>query len=335
MINNSVDRSSKRCVFANSVAKSTADFAAEVAADSITFSSREIIVCCLPVMTPVSGTLFVVATPIGNLDDLSTRARDTLTNVACIYAEDTRHSARLLDHYSISTRRRSLHEHNETSRIEEILQELRQGKDLAIISDAGTPLLSDPGYRLVLACKQADLAVAPVPGASALLAALCVCGQPVDAFTYVGFPPSKKSACESWLKNLARETRTLIMFESPHRVVATLEMMARQFGPDRSVTVARELTKRHESITLATVQQHLQNAHSGALVLKGEFVLVVAGFDAQADENQDAEELELTRVLQILLNKMGPRDAAECAAQISNCKRNRAYKLALTLAGKD
>jgi len=284
-------------------------------------------------MTPVSGTLFVVATPIGNLDDLSTRARDTLANVECIYAEDTRHSARLLEHYSISTRRRSLHEHNETSRIEEILQHLRQGNDLAIISDAGTPLLSDPGYRVVVACVHANLTVAPVPGASALLAALSTCGQPVDAFTYVGFPPAKKSACESWLKNLAQEPRTLVMFESPHRLVATLELMARQFGPDRSITVARELTKRHETISLATVQQHLQNAQSGTLVLKGEFVLVVAGYDAQAAQSQDAEELELRRVLQILLTRMGPRDAAECTAQITGCRRNRAYKLALTLGG--
>jgi len=305
------------------------------AADSITFSSREIIVCSLSVMTPVSGTLFVVATPIGNLDDLSARARDTLAKVECIYAEDTRHSARLLDHYSISTRRRSLHEHNETSRIQEILQELRQGNDLAIISDAGTPLLSDPGYRVVVACVGADLTVAPVPGASAVLAALSTCGQPVDAFTYVGFPPAKKSACESWLKSLAREPRTLVMFESPRRVVATLELMARQFGADRSVTVARELTKQHETISLATVQQHLENAHSGTLVLKGEFVLVVAGFNPSSAENQDAEERELHRVVQILLTKMGPRDAAECAAEITGCRRNRAYKLALTISGTD
>jgi len=204
---------------------------------------------------------------------------------------------------------------------------------LAIISDAGTPLLSDPGYRVVVACVHANLTVAPVPGASALLAALSTCGQPVDAFTYVGFPPAKKSACESWLKNLAQEPRTLVMFESPHRLVATLELMARQFGPDRSITVARELTKRHETISLATVQQHLQNAQSGTLVLKGEFVLVVAGYDAQAAQSQDAEERELRRVLQILLTRMGPRDAAECTAQITGCRRNRAYKLALTLGG--
>lgn len=282
-------------------------------------------------MTVQPGTLFIVATPIGNLEDFSQRARETLSSVQCIYAEDTRHSARLLDRYSISTRPRSLHEHNESARIAEIAERLRQGDDIAIISDAGTPLVSDPGFRLVEHCHDAGLPVAPVPGPSAVLAALSVSGQPADSFVYAGFVPQKQAARERWLTNLADEQRTLILFESPHRVVATLESMLSSFGPQRSVTIARELTKLHETVIKAALLDHVENARAGKLTIKGEFVLVVAG-NSSTPADPGAEEEQIKTMLVVLMRRMSVKDAASCVAEITGTRKNRVYSIAMTLS---
>ncbi len=282
-------------------------------------------------MTVQSGTLFIVATPIGNLEDFSQRARETLTAVRYVYAEDTRHSARLLERYNISTRLRSLHEHNESSRVAEIIDHLRQGENIAIISDAGTPLVSDPGFELVKSCHMAGLRVVPVPGPSALLAALSVSGQPADSFVFAGFVPNKQSARERWLENLAREHRTVILFESPHRVVATLECMLSVFGPDRSVTIARELTKRHESVVKAPLSEHVKNALNEELVVKGEFVLVVEGL-ARVSKGHDVEDEQIESMLRVLLRHMSVKDAAACVSEMTGARKNRVYTMAMSLS---
>lgn len=281
-----------------------------------------------------SGTLYIVATPIGNLDDFSHRAIQVLGLVNCIYAEDTRHSKTLMQHYDISTQLQSLHEHNETSRITEIEARLRAGENLALISDAGTPLLSDPGYRVVEYCIDAGLPVSPVPGASALLAALCVSGQAVDSFVYCGFPPSKKSARADYLAALATEPRTLILFESRHRIESTVELLIEHFGAQRSMTMARELTKRFESVNKTTLAGHLARLQSGEEASKGEFVLVVAGCEVMAD-GEDEQQAELRRILGVLLEHLGARSAAECAASIIGCRKNHAYQVALSMSQSD
>ncbi len=276
-----------------------------------------------------SGTLYIVATPIGNLDDFSQRAVQVLRLVKGIYAEDTRHSRTLMQHYDISTQLQSLHEHNEPARIQQIITRLGAGDDLALISDAGTPLVSDPGFRVVDSCIDAGLTVSPVPGASALLAALCVSGQAVDTFVYCGFPPAKKIARAEYLAKLATEPRTLIFFESRHRIESTVAQLVEYFGPERSMTMARELTKRFESINKAPLAQHLARLQSGEEAAKGEFVLVVAGQQLAVDG--DEKEMELRRVLGVLLEHLGARSAAECAASILGCRKNQAYQLALSI----
>jgi len=261
------------------------------------------------------------------------RARETLAGVDRIYAEDTRHSRKLLEHYTINTAMRSLHDHNEISRIPEICQQLSDGCDVAMISDAGTPLLSDPGFRVVQSVTDAGLRVSPIPGASAMLAALSVAGQAVESFRFLGFAPAKAAACRAWLQSFSTETSTVVIYESPHRVVATLQAMHDVLGPQRSVTVARELTKRHETICKATIEQHLQMAVDGRLVEKGEFVLVVSG-RAQSAEPAEADdrEQELRRVIAILLKRLGARETSECAVELTGCRKNQAYRLALEMA---
>ena len=281
-----------------------------------------------------SGKLYIVATPIGNLDDFSHRATEVLRLVNGIYAEDTRHSRTLMQHYDISTELQSLHEHNEPARIQQILTRLQDGEDLALISDAGTPLVSDPGYRVVEHCINAGYTVSPVPGASALLAALCVSGQAVDSFVYCGFPPAKKPARAEFLAKLADETRTLVLFESRHRIEATVEQLLEHFGPERSMTMARELTKRYESVTKGPISGHLARLQSGEEVIKGEFVLVVAGL-ADTAETGEEKDAELRRVLAVLLEHLGARSAAACAASILGCRKNQAYQVALSMSEHD
>lgn len=283
-------------------------------------------------MSARSGTLFVVATPIGNLDDITHRAIEVLRSVACIYAEDTRHSRLLLQRYDISTRLISLHEHNESERTEQVLSLLAEGQRVALISDAGTPLVSDPGYRVVSSCIDAGATVSPVPGPSALLAALCVSGQTLDTFVFCGFPPAKAAARTEFFERLGAEPRTMVFFESRHRIVSTLETLAETFGADRSVTLARELTKRYESIHRNAITEHLNRLESGAESTKGEFVLVVAGSEVTRADSDD-ELIELKRVLEVLLKQLGARASADCAAEILGCRKNLAYRTALEMSG--
>jgi len=218
------------------------------------------------------GTLFVVATPIGNLEDVTLRALRTLREVSLIAAEDTRRTARLLQHYSISTRTTSLHEHNERSKTPALIARLQEGESIALVSDAGTPVVSDPGTHLVAAAHAAGIRVEPIPGASAALAALSASGLLEREFVFAGFPPNRSNARKKWLTALASETRVLILYEAPHRIRSTLEDMLSIFG-DRVIAVGRELTKAHEELAVRPISAHLDVVTEE----RGEFTLVISG----------------------------------------------------------
>jgi 16S rRNA (cytidine1402-2'-O)-methyltransferase len=218
------------------------------------------------------GTLYVVATPIGNLEDVTLRALRTLREVSLIAAEDTRRTSRLLQHYSISTRTTSLHEHNERSKTPALIARLQAGESIALVSDAGTPVVSDPGTYLVAAAHAAGIRVEPVPGASAALAALSASGLLEREFIFAGFPPNRSIARKRWLSALADETRVLIFYEAPHRIRATLEDMLAVFG-DRVVAIGRELTKTHEELAVRPISEHLERLTED----RGEFTLIVSG----------------------------------------------------------
>ena len=242
----------------------------------------------------MGGTLYVVATPIGNLDDISNRAVDTLRNVDFIAAEDTRHTGRLLSHFGIKTPTFSLHEHNENARSEQTVERLLNGEAIALVSDAGTPLLSDPGYRLIRLAHEAGVPVVPIPGPSALTAALSVAGLPTDRFCFEGFLPAKAAARETALKALTGEQRTLVFFESVHRIGDTLATMSKVFGDDRKAFLGRELSKLHEQCVLSTLGELTASLSDGGIPGRGEFVIVVAGAVASpvsADVDALLEEL--------------------------------------------
>jgi len=222
----------------------------------------------------VSGTLYVVATPIGNLEDMTYRAVRLLQEVDLIAAEDTRHSRKLLSHYGIATALISYHEHNEESRSSQLLEKLQADQSIALISDAGTPCIADPGYRLVSRCRQAGIAVAAVPGASALVAALSISGLPTDAFSFVGFIPAKSHARRQLFERLKDEKQTIACYETPHRLLASLEDLAAVCGADRPLAIARELTKRHEELFSGTVVQ--AQVHFAQNGVKGELVMLLA-----------------------------------------------------------
>ena len=217
------------------------------------------------------GTLYVVATPIGNLEDVTLRALRVLREVALIAAEDTRRTSRLLQHYSISTPTTSLHQHNERQRSAALVSRLESGESIALVSDAGTPVVSDPGASLVAAAHAAGIRVEPIPGASAALAALSASGLPANEFLFVGFPPVRGNARKSWFAALTAETRTLILYEAPHRIRQTLEALAASLG-DRTVALGRELTKVHEELVVRPISGHLE--HFGEP--RGEYTLIVA-----------------------------------------------------------
>ncbi len=276
-------------------------------------------------MTDHDGCLYVVATPIGNLSDFSERAQTILGQVTQILAEDTRHSYRLLSHYAITTPLQSLHEHNEQQRIEQLLARLTAGESLALISDAGTPLISDPGYRLVRAAQAAGVRVVAIPGPSALTAALSVAGQPTDRFVFEGYLPAKQAARRARLVELVAEPRTLVFYETPHRLSAMLADAVTQFGGGREATLVKELTKQHEcsiATTLAGLRDWLAaDARRG----QGEFVLIVAG-NPQPPAADDPRPL-----LRSLLAHVPVKTAAAIAAEVSAHSKNELYKLALEM----
>ena len=278
-----------------------------------------------------AGILYVVATPIGNLADVSQRALAVLAGVDLIAAEDTRHSGRLLQQYQITTKTLALHDHNERDRAPDVVERLKQGKSVALISDAGTPLISDPGFHLVRLAREEGIQVVPVPGASAMLAALSAAGLPSDRFVFEGFLPSKGTARKKRLEAMAAESRTAIFYEAPHRLLDTLADMAVVFGAQRHVVLARELTKTFETIKGDAVGALLEWVNSDPNQQKGEIVLLVKGLEAGDSEESGAEA---QRILKLLMAELPLSQASALAAKITGVKKKPLYQLGLSLAEK-
>lgn len=268
--------------------------------------------------------LYIVATPIGNLADLGQRARDVLGSVDIIAAEDTRHSRQLLQHFDIRTRLVTLHDHNEKQSARGVLAMLASGREVALICDAGTPLISDPGFTLVRDCRAQGIEVVVVPGPSSVTAALSVCGLPTDRFIFEGFLPAKPLAREKSLKALAGETRTMVLFEAPHRIRETVAAIGRILGQDRVISLCRELTKTHEQVYTATAGNALQAIDDGTVARKGEFVVVVAGNQGQTSVDADA-------LLLALMAELAPSRAAAVAAKVLDEPRKVLFDRAMVL----
>ena len=277
------------------------------------------------------GSLYVVATPIGNLDDISARALRILREVALIAAEDTRHSARLLQHFGIQTPLAACHEHNERDQGGRFLARLQAGEDVALISDAGTPLISDPVYHLVRQARAAGFAVVPVPGACALIAALSAAGLPSDRFIFEGFLPAKAAGRRARLEQVREEPRTLIFYEAPHRILECLQDMREVFGDDRPALLARELTKTFETLQGLPLAELCEWVAADSNQQRGECVVLVAGW--QAPEGEEAVSAEALRVLDLLLSEMPLKRAAALAAEITGVRKNVLYQVALERKG--
>jgi len=273
------------------------------------------------------GALYVVSTPIGNLEDLTLRALRILREVDCIAAEDTRHTSQLLRHFGITTPLISLHEHNERDRLAQIATLLEQGKRVALVSDAGTPLISDPGFPLVRELRRRKLPVIPVPGPSSVLAALAVAGLPTDRFVFEGFLPAKRAARQERLQMLAREERTLVFFEASHRITETVADLALAMGQERPAVIARELTKRFEEVHSAPLHELGLWLAADPHRTRGEFVIVVHG----APPATLVDTLENRRFLKALLAELPVSRAVVVAAQWTRLPKKPLYELALTL----
>jgi 16S rRNA (cytidine1402-2'-O)-methyltransferase len=273
------------------------------------------------------GVLYVVATPIGNLGDISVRAREILAGADLVAAEDTRHSGRLLRELGLERPIVSFHEHNERERSRELVERLRRGASVALVSDAGTPLVSDPGYRLVGAALDAGIAVVPVPGACAAITALCAAGLPSDRFCFEGFLPARAAARRRRLAELAADTRTFVVYEAPHRLADCLRDLASACGPARRATVARELTKRFETFYRGDLAELARRAAEDPDMTRGEIVVLVEG----APESREAGR-NLDETLAVLLRHLPPSAAAAAAAGLTGVRRSDAYARALALA---
>ncbi|MBC7192253.1 16S rRNA (cytidine(1402)-2'-O)-methyltransferase [Marinobacter sp.] len=275
-----------------------------------------------------AGTLFVVATPIGNLEDLSARARSVLGAVDRILAEDTRHSGRLLQHLGISKPMISLHDHNERDRLERVLDLLGQGERLALISDAGTPLISDPGYVLVRELRARGITVVPVPGACALIAALSAAGLPTDRFVFEGFLPPKSGARKRALEQCRQQTATIVFYESPRRIAGCVADMAETFGGRREIVLARELTKTFETFYSGTLEQVAGQLAEDPNAAKGEYVVMVRGAEGNGPAGGD---INVDALLTALLTELPVKKAARIVADATGLPRNDLYKRALSL----
>lgn len=276
-----------------------------------------------------AGDLFIVATPIGNLGDITLRALQTLKQVDLIAAEDTRHSSKLLNHYDIQTPIVSLHNYNETKRSQFILKQLQQGKNVALITDAGTPLISDPGYFLVKIIKENGLKVIPIPGACAAIVALSASGLATNKFIFEGFLPIKSKQQIAHLQKLVNETRTMIFYESPHRLLATVKNMQTVFGQDRHMVIAKELTKTFEALYSGTILAIYNWLIAAPERQKGEFVLLVAGCDTTAIDhvaNNRALDPQTLRILELLAKTLPFKQAVTLTAQITGANKNQLYK---------
>ena len=274
-----------------------------------------------------SGVLYVVATPIGNMGDISARAREILAGVGAVAAEDTRHSGRLLRELGLERPLISLHEHNERARIGELVARLRGGESIALVSDAGTPLLSDPGYLLVAAAIEAGITVSPVPGPNAAIAALCASGLPCERYAFEGFLPARAAARRRRLAELAAEPRTLVLYEAPHRIAECLDDLVAACGESRRACIAREITKRFETFYRGSLGELASRAKADADLARGEAVILVEGVP---DAEPTAAQLDET--LAVLLRHLPPSAAAAAAASLTGVRRNDAYSRALALA---
>jgi probable S-adenosylmethionine-dependent methyltransferase, YraL family len=272
-------------------------------------------------------TLYIVATPIGNLDDITLRAIDTLKRVDLIAAEDTRHSGLLLQHLGIKARLYSLHDHNEQEKAHVLIEKLQSGLSIALISDAGTPLINDPGYHLVKACRENGIKVVPIPGACAAIAALSVAGLPSDKFIYEGFLPAKSKARQDNLASLITEPRTMIFYESTHRLLETLKDMQTILGADKQIVLAKELTKTWETIVSFPVNELIDWLNQDASRQKGEFVLIVAGY---TESNKDIDPNAIN-TLKLLQKELPLKKAAAITAEIYGLKKNQLYQIGLNL----
>ena len=276
------------------------------------------------------GTLYIIATPIGNRADMGERAISVLKQVNLIAAEDTRHSKILLQHHNINTAMQAYHEHNEEQATPKLIQRLLAGENIGLISDAGTPLLSDPGYRLVKAAHQSNIKVSPIPGACAAIAALSVAGLATDRFLFAGFAPHKQGARQNFYREFEHQTATLVFYESSHRIMASVKDMREVFGDDRSVVLAREITKLFETIHSTTLGELSEWLAEDSNQQKGEFVLVLQG----TSEVLSPQSAALAQTLKILLAELPVKQASQIAAKITGMKKNAVYKIALEMSGK-
>jgi 16S rRNA (cytidine1402-2'-O)-methyltransferase len=281
-----------------------------------------------PIMLNHPGTLYIVATPIGNLQDMSQRAIEILQTVNSIAAEDTRHSAYLLQHFSIKTALLSCHEHNETKRTAQLLSRLQQGESIALISDAGTPLISDPGYILVREARNLGIRVVPIPGPCAAIAALSAAGLPTDRFVFEGFLPAKTKLRRERLMALCGEPRTIIFYEAPHRILDFLQELQKVLGGERQMAIARELTKLFETIHAGTISEMITWITADANQQRGEIIVLVAGVEAVSPiENTISAE----HVFAVLLKALPLKQAAELVAKITGERKNALYQRALQI----
>jgi 16S rRNA (cytidine1402-2'-O)-methyltransferase len=272
--------------------------------------------------------LFIVATPIGNLGDLSPRAAQVLGTVDVVAAEDTRRCRQLLTHMGVSTRLVSYHDHSDKRQVDGLLRILEGGGSIALVSDAGTPLISDPGYRLVRAVLDAGFRVVAVPGPCAAVAALSIAGLPSDRFVFEGFLPARSAARCARLQELRTESRTLIFYESPRRIAAALQDLESVFGALRPCSMARELTKLHETLLAGTVASVRERVEADPEQQLGEIVLIIGG---AVGSDSDATALNVNSMLEALLKRLPLKDAVACAVEISGHSRNELYRLALSL----
>jgi 16S rRNA (cytidine1402-2'-O)-methyltransferase len=273
-----------------------------------------------------SGNLYIVATPIGNLDDITVRALNIIQTVDYVAAEDTRHSSILLQHFNLKKQLISLHDFNEQQKSATLIKLLQQGKNIALISDAGTPLISDPGYRLVTLVQKANINIIPIPGPCAAITALCASGLPTDKFIFEGFLPAKETSRCHRFHELKTETRTLIFYETPHRVLASIINLLEIFGEQRQAVIARELTKKFETIFHGSLLEIKNWLESDSNQQKGEFVILVHGEESVKEQEINSEEL---KILQVLASELPPKQAASLASKIIGLSKNKLYALLL------
>ena len=278
-------------------------------------------------MNDLTGILYIVATPIGNLQDITQRALETFSHVDLIAAEDTRHSGLLLSHYGIKKPFFALHDHNEQEKAHILVEKLKQGSHIALISDAGTPLISDPGFHLVRQCREAGIRVVPLPGACAAITALCASGIASDRFCFEGFLPAKSKARKDKLENIAEEDRTLIFYESTHRILDTLEDMQSMLGEERYIVLAREITKTWETITGNTIKNLREWLLEDPNRTKGEMVLIVEG-KPKSDNNEEISP-QAVKALELITEELPLKKAAAIVAELYGYKKNALYQLGL------